>query len=117
MQDHTAKRPPLPSDGPLIHRDKCARFPGSHRRAKRGSSYVRYMGSRLHKERPSVRLDGRGSDLCMGSRWTAREVAIGAAVGCFVIAGLSVDLPLALLFGAAGAALYIYVKFAARSSI
>ena len=47
----------------------------------------------------------------MGSRWTAREVAIGAAVGCFVIAGLSVDLTLALLFGAMGAAIYIYVKF------
>ena len=44
MQDHTAERPPLPSHGPLVHRDKCARFPGSHRRAKRGSSYVRYMG-------------------------------------------------------------------------
>ena len=112
MQDHTAERPTLPGHGPFVHRDKCARFPGSHRRAKRGSSYVRYMGSRLHKERPSVGLNGRGSDLRMGGRWTAREVAIGAAVGCFVIAGLSVDLPLALLFGAAGAALYVYANYA-----
>ena len=47
----------------------------------------------------------------MGSRWTAREVAIGAAVGCFVIAGLSTDLALSLLFGAAGTIIYIYVKF------
>ena len=111
MQDHTAKRSPLPGHGPFVHRDKCARFPGSDRRAKRGSSYVRYMGPGLHKERPSVRLDGRGSDLCMGSRWTAREVAIGAAVGCFVIAGLSVDLAISLLFGGAGIAVYITLKY------
>ena len=111
MHEHTAKRPPLPGHGPFVCRDKRRRFPGDHRRAKRGSSHVRYMGSRLHKERPSVGLNGRGSDLRMGSRWTSREVAIGAAVGCFVIAGLSVDLTLALLFGAVGAALYIYVKF------
>jgi preprotein translocase subunit SecF len=47
----------------------------------------------------------------MGSRWTAREVAIGAAVGCFVIAGLSVDLTLALLFGLAGISIYMFLRF------
>ena len=47
----------------------------------------------------------------MGGRWTARELAIGAAVGCFVVAGLSVDLALSLLFGAAGITIYIYLKF------
>ena len=111
MHEHTAERPPLPGHGPFICRDHRRRFPGDYRRAKRRPSYVRDMGSRLHKTRPSVYLNGRGSDLCMGSRWTAREVAIGAAVGCLVIAGLSVDLTLALLFGAVGAALYVYVKF------
>ena len=111
MQDHTAKRPAMPGHGPFICRDKRRRFPGSHGRVKRRLSYVRDMGSRLHRERPSVRLNGRGSDLCMGGRWTARELAIGAAVGCFVIAGLSVDLALSLLFGAAGITIYIYLKF------
>lgn len=72
---------------------------------------MRHMGSRFNRQWSSVRDDGRGSDLCMGSRWTAREVAIGAAVGCFVIAGLSTDLALSLLFGAAGTIIYIYVKF------
>lgn len=111
MHEHTAERPPLPGHGSFFYRDHRRRFPGDYRRAKRRPSYVRHLGARLHKTRPSVYLNGRGSDLCMGSRWTAREVAIGAAVGCLVIAGLSVDLTLALLFGAVGAALYVYVKF------
>ena len=111
MQNHTAKRQTLPGHGPFVYRDHRRRFPGDYRRIKRRSSYVRDMGPRLRKERPRVYLSGRGSDLCMGGRWTAREVAIGAAIGCFVIAGLSVDLTLSLLFGAVGAALYIYVKF------
>ena len=111
MHDHTAERPPLPSHWPFFYRNHGRRISGSNRRAKRRPSYVRHLGARLHKTRPSVYLDGRGSDLCMGSRWTAREIAIGAAVGCLVIAGLSVDLTLALLFGAVGAALYVYVKF------
>ena len=111
MHDHTAERPPLPSHWPFFYRNHGRRISSRNRRAKRGSGYVRDMGPRLHQKRPSVHLDGRGSDLCMGSRWTAREVAIGAAVGCLVIAGLSVDLTLALLFGAVGAALYVFVKF------
>ena len=111
MQDDTAERSTLPGHGPFFYRDKRRRVPGDHRRAKRRASYVRDMGPRLHQEWSSVRDDGRGSDLCMGDRWSAKETAIGAAVGCFVIAGLSIDLALSLLFGAAGITIYIYLKF------
>ena len=47
----------------------------------------------------------------MGGRWTAREIAIGAAVGCFVIAGLSTDIALSLLLGLVGLSIYIYLSF------
>lgn len=107
----TKRCPHLSQRRSLFRRDNQARLSSRYWGAERGTCYLCHLGPGLNKERPSVRLNGRGSDLCLGGRWTAREIAIGAATTCFVIAGLSTEIALSLLFGAAGITVYLYLKF------